>query len=55
MRRSFANMLSAHDACRRHDKLSQTSVKDRVCELVQVVRELEGTPHHSALMTSSMV
>ena len=41
MRRSFANMLSAHDACRRYDKLSQTSVKDCLCELVQVVRELE--------------
>ena len=47
MRRSFANMLPAREARRRYDKLSQTgSVKDYVRELVQVVRELEGTPYH---------
>ena len=47
MRCSIANMLPAHEARRCYDKLSQTgSVKDYVRELVQVVRELEGTPYH---------
>ena len=46
MRRSFTNMLSAHDARHRHDRLSQAGVvKDYVHELVQVVCELEGTPY----------
>ncbi|DBA97155.1 TPA: hypothetical protein ACH3X1_014921 [Trebouxia sp. C0004] len=40
-------MLPACEARRHYDKLSQTgSVKDYVRELVQVVRELEGTPYH---------
>ena len=47
MRRSFANMLPARQARGCYDKLSQTgSVKDYVRELVQVVRELEGTPFY---------
>ena len=47
MRRSFANTLPAHEARCRYDKLSQTGlVKDYVHELVQVVRELQGTPYH---------
>jgi len=46
MRHSFANLLPAREARRCSDRLHCGSVKDYVRQLVQVVRELEGTPNH---------
>ena len=46
MRRSFADLLPARNARRRYERLKQTGVvKDCVPKIVQVVRELEGTPY----------
>lgn len=40
-------MLPASNARHRYERLRQTgSVKDYMRELMQTVRELEGTPYH---------